>query len=89
MALQRRPASNHGRWFSVGLWSLTFYVSVAMRTEIYVVDVQTCTGPIHRFTPDEPPPIGRLVIFRKETLLWGGWSWKPKLAEAARDKVER
>jgi len=31
-------------------------------------DVQTCTGPIHRSTLDELPPIGRLVIFRKETL---------------------
>jgi hypothetical protein len=64
--------SNHGRWFSVGLWSLTFSVSVVMRTEISIVDVQTCTGPIHRSTPDEPPPIGRLVIFRKETLQGAG-----------------
>jgi len=60
--------SNRARWFSVGLWSLTFYVSVAMRTEISIVDVQTCTGPIHRSTLDEPRPIGRLVIFPKETL---------------------
>jgi len=35
---------------------------------ILLQDVQTCTGPIHRSTLDELPPIGRLVIFRKETL---------------------
>ena len=35
MVLQRRLASNHGRWFSVELWSLTFYVSVAMEKVIF------------------------------------------------------